>query len=61
MSLTRAQWLEMWRSLRYIEKYITDREIPRTEVFGKKNREKVIQEIEVIRDQIESVVGQLRP
>jgi hypothetical protein len=59
MSLTRAEWLKMWRSLRYIEKYITAREIPRTEVFGKQNRIEVIEEIDKIKEQIQSVVGQL--
>jgi hypothetical protein len=61
MSLTRAQWIDMWRSVRKIEKYITEREIPRTEVFGKKNREEVVNEIEKVQDLIESVIGQMRP
>ena len=60
MSLTRAEWKEMWRSLRAIEKYIEDRKIPNYEVFGDKHRQAVMDEIEKIKDQIESVIGQMR-
>lgn len=59
MSLTRTEWIDMWHSLRQVEKYINERDVPRTEVFGHKNRAEVMSEIQSIKNKIQSVIGQM--
>jgi len=49
----------MWHSLRQVEKYINERDVPRTEVFGHKNRAEVMSEIQSIKNKIQSVIGQM--
>jgi hypothetical protein len=58
MSLTRAEWRIMWSCVRRIEKYIESRSLPRTEE-GKKDRASAKTDIDTIKEQIQSVVGQL--
>lgn len=46
MSLTRDEWIEMWKSIKYVEMH---------ETLSKASRK----ELKKIKDQIQSVVGQL--
>jgi hypothetical protein len=54
MSLTRAEWLIMWRCVRRIQKFVTQ-----YSSADKKTQRDVLVDIETIKDQIQSVVGQL--
>jgi hypothetical protein len=52
MSLTRAEWCRMWESIKKIEYEI---QLP----MWKKRRREILQETERIKEQIQSVIGQM--
>ncbi len=52
MSLTRNQWEEMWRSIKLIETITKNLNSP-------KRREVILDEVKFIKDQIQSVIGQM--
>lgn len=55
MLLTRDEWLKMWASIRHIEN--TAKLIPPLRVNGP--RTEILTEVKKIKQQIESVIGQL--
>lgn len=52
MSLTRAQWVEMWESIKSIE---ADAKILNSKVVKKS----ILDEVQRIKEQIQSVIGQM--
>lgn len=54
MSLTRAEWLIMWRCIRRISKFIKE-----NSSASAKAQKEALMDIDTIKDQIQSVVGQL--
>lgn len=53
MSLTRAEWLDMWTHIKAIERFVQEETAPHT---GKRH---TLRHVQKIKDHIQDVVGQL--
>lgn len=54
MSLTRDEWVQMWNSVKRLESVVKN-----SFSLGNPNRKLALEEIEKVKQQIQSVIGQM--